>query len=228
MTAFSVVMYESTGARDLTPFVSDLSFRLVDPGGYGSASFNLSRKIDARDFEDQADIAIYNAGTGAQVHGGRLVDPGRGATTSGEVWEMATQGEGIAHMQERKEPYIVVDTRVDAWFPYASTNGGLEWSSGGPPDTSTGGAGGTTGWRMDVKTGATIPINATADLRYQDLTQIPDTDIGGYYFRHQEGRSSTNHRTQSLAGTRRPSLTTRGRCRSVSRSKRWRPRRRPP
>ena len=199
MTAFAVTMVESTGATDLTPYVSDLSFRSIDPGGFGSASFNLSRKIDARDFEDQADILIFNAENGMQVGGGRLVDPGRGISASGESWEMQVLGEGVAHMQERKEPYILLDdTRSSRGSSSESTNGGLEWSSGGAPDTSIGGTGGTTGWRMDVKTGTDrSPSTSYADIQYRDHRAVPERHHRQYQFSHQEGRNSTNHRIQS-------------------------------
>jgi hypothetical protein len=189
---------ETSGVTVLTPWVSNLTFRSVDPGGYGSVTFDLSRKIDARDFEDQADVFIYNGETGQQVSGGRLQNPGRGASRSGEVWQMEVLGEGPAHMQERKEPYIIEDNRITPWFPSRADLETIAWAQGGPPDTTAaGGVGGTNGLVFTMEDGASVPSGNIAEITYYDIGEFPDAIIGGYAFAHVEGRADTNSHIKS-------------------------------
>ena len=194
MTAFEVVLTESGGVTVLTPWVTNLSFRSVDPGGFGSATFDLSRAIDAHDFEEQADVAIYSAETGECVGGGRIVNPGRGVSRSGDVWNISLLGEGVAHMQERKEPYLLVDQRLDPWYQTAADESEMTWAQGGPPNpTSPASVLGTQGWVLRVEEGGVLTTGDSADITYNDIAQFPDTYIGGYGYRHSGGATTSNH-----------------------------------
>ena len=194
MTHFEVVLDESGGVTVLTPWVSNLSFRLIDPGGYGLVTFDLSRQIDARNFEEQADLLIYNGETGEQVCGGRLVNPGRAVSRSGDVWNMSALGEGPAHMNERKEPYILDDRRLDVWYQTVADEDDIGWSQGGPPDpNSPAGVFGSQGWVFKAEEGATMVTGDGANITYSEFEQFPDARIGGYYYEPSGGATSSNH-----------------------------------
>ena len=194
MTHFEVILDESAGVTVLTPWVSNLSFRLIDPGGYGSVTFDLSRQIDARDFEEQADLLVYNGETGEQVCGGRLVNPGRAISRSGDVWNMSALGEGPAHMGERKEPYILSDRRLDVWYQSEVDEDDIGWSQGGPPNpTAPSSVGNTQGWVFKAEEGATMVTGDGANLTYDVIQQFPDAIIGGYRYRPSGGATSSNH-----------------------------------
>lgn len=194
MTQFEVILDESVGGVTvLTPYVSNLTFRSVDPGGYGSVTFDLSRKIDARDFEEQADVLVFNGETGEQVGGGRLRNPGRGVSRSGEVWQMEALGEGPAHTEERKEPYVLIDNRVTPWFQSRADLETIAWSQGGPPDTAAaGGVGGTQGLVFRMEDGASVVAGSIAEVAQYDISEFPDAVIGGYTYTHVEGRADAN------------------------------------
>ncbi len=189
MTEFEVRITEPTSSRMLTPWVSNLSFRSVDPGGYGSVTFDLDRAIDARNFSTYADIAVFDASTGEQCGGGRLQNPGRSAQASGEVWKVSALGEGIAHTQERKNPYFLIDSRLDPWYTGASTSINRKWATGGVPNDDS-----KTGLVFTIDT-ATVGVNAYTNANFYDVRRYKQ-EIGGFVYDHEQGRTTANSRLQ--------------------------------
>lgn len=185
MTEFEVRITEPTGSRMLTQHVSGLSFRSVDPGGYGSVAFDLSRAVDARGFADYSEIAVFDAETGEQVGGGRLQNPGRSIAADGEVWKVSALGEGVAHAQERKNPYFLADSRLDPWYTGASTSLNREWAVGTAPNDDA--KAGLVFTNRQTSTGGGAYTNAN----FYDVRRYKQ-EIGGFKYVHEAGRSSSN------------------------------------
>lgn len=187
---FSVILDETIGATDLTPFVTNLGFRSVDPGGFGSVTFDLARGLDKDDFEPFAQILVYDAETGEQVGGGRLLGPGRGIDTAGnEVWKMEALGEGVAHLQERKQPYALIDETYDNWHSGRSTSTKRKWEKGDMPDDDVGGL------LFAISTPA-VGDNAFTNCDYYMPNQI-EQEIAGYAYHYTAGRNDGNSIIQS-------------------------------
>jgi hypothetical protein len=204
VTQFEVVLTESTGSTVLTPWVTNLSFRSVDPGGFGSVTFDLSRDIAADDFEARSEVLVYDGGTGEQVAGGWILNPGRNATAAGDVWQVAALGAGQAHLQERHVPYCIIDTRTDAWLPGQTTNARLTWSQGTEPG---GEEGARPGWTFTIAPGA-LNNGYIGRLNYYDFEQFSDirspyrVEVGGYAFRHIAGNTNDlDNKVESLVAT---------------------------
>jgi hypothetical protein len=186
---FEVRITEPSSSRMLTKHVSNLSWRSVDPGGFGSVAFDLARAVDARSFSDFAEIAVFDSETGEQVGGGRLQNPGRSVAAEGEVWKVSALGEGIAHAQERKNPYFLADSRLDPWYQGAGTSINRTWSTGSAPSDET-------------KVGLIFTINqssvgagAFTNANMYDVRRY-EQEIGGFKYVHEEGRSSSNSHLQ--------------------------------
>ncbi len=191
MTDFEVRLTEFGGAQMLTPWVSDLKFRSVDPGGFGSVTFNLSRDLDAREFDQFSEIAVFDAETGEQVGGGRLLNPGRGRTSDGEdVWQMSALGEGMAHSQERKQPYFLIHSEMKDWKQGQSTSINRRWGVGAAPDDNS------AGFLLTINQ-TTVGVNAYTNADFYDLREYKPQTIGGLNYTHREGRTSGNFRLES-------------------------------
>ena len=194
MSEFEVRLTDSRSSRMLTRYIprDSLSFRSVDPGGFGSVSFDLARDLNAADFEEFSEVAVFDAENGEQVGGGRLLNPGRNLDTSGELWKVAALGEGPAHLGERREPYFLIDTSLDRWHSGSSTSQKRTWAPGEAPD---GPAFDTSGILFQISQTST-GVGAYTNLDYYDLNQFQQ-EIGGYKFQHIEGTGSSNSRLES-------------------------------
>ena len=186
---FEVRLTEPTGSRMLTRHVSSLSFRSVDPGGFGSVTFDLARAVDARGFADYSEIAVFDAETDEYVGGGRLQNPGRSITADGEVWKVSGLGEGIAHAQERKNPYFLADSRLDTFYQGDGTSINRTWATGAAPNDNS-------------KVGLIFTINqssvgagAYTNANMYDVRRYKQ-EIGGFKYVHEEGRTSSNSHLQ--------------------------------
>ncbi len=113
----AVRLSTSKKTMDITGEVRDLSFRTVVPGGYASCRVSLHRPltISPDEIAYYGTLTVYDTRHGGVVWEGRLEDPGRGSGSNGEIWELAAVGPS-AHAQDRKAPYIVVDTRTEPWI----------------------------------------------------------------------------------------------------------------
>lgn len=106
-----VILDELEGARNVTPAVSGLSFGNASPGGYAMVEFDLKRRLDQARLPDNAAVRVYDTASGEQVGGGRIVEQG---LTSDGAWRVSCIGEGVAALQDREEPYMVIDTNPEA------------------------------------------------------------------------------------------------------------------
>lgn len=185
----TIILSETKQTYELTPHCDNLSFSSADPGGYGSVTFDLSRDINAEEFESFAYIAVYDIGTGEQVGGGRMSNPGRGFNDRGEgVWKMSALGEGLASTQERKVPYFLIDSRLESFKNGAGTSVNRKWEVGDVPNPDR------------DEPGLVLTINQTSvgpdaysNTNFYDVAQYPDQRIAGVYARHRAGRDSGNN-----------------------------------
>jgi hypothetical protein len=187
---FEVRITEATGSsRMLTPHVSNLSFRSVDPGGFGSVTFSLARAVDARNFTDYAEISVFDSQTGEQVGGGRLQNPGRSMSVNGKTWDITALGEGIAHAQERKNPYFLADSRLDPWYTGESTSLNRKWATGTAPNDES-----KAGLVFTIDQ-ATVGVGAFTNANMYDVRRYKQ-EIGGFVYVHEEGRASSNNKLE--------------------------------
>lgn len=110
---------------NITNEVQDLQIRNTIPGGYASASFILNRPLDLdyNDIKYFARVYVYDSRNGEVVWEGRLEDPGRSVSSSGETWEVTAIGPS-AHAEDRTIPVIYVDQDLSRWkrSRYSSTS----------------------------------------------------------------------------------------------------------
>lgn len=184
------------GGEMITRQVSNLSFKSADPGGFASATLDLSRPITAESLDPFTQVQIFDAETGEQVGGGRVLDPGPGVLESGEVWSLSALGEGIAHMEDIEAPYVLIDSSYQPWHQTYSTSKKMTWSQAPQPAD-----GSTDGLLFDIDDGATINATWKTDLRYWPILYAKKL-VGGYSYRHVDGRVSSNNRVQDFASTR--------------------------
>ena len=201
MSDFEVRLTGQNGERMLTPYISNLSFKSVDPGGFGSVTFDLVREVNAPDFEEGSEVVVYDAETGEQVAGGRILNPGRSVSERGGVWQVAALGEGPAHLQERTVPYHLIDTRLDVWKSAFTSNARLQWNQGEQPGSS-----GKPGWSFVISPGL-LSAGYTGHLRYKEMEGFAGVggphriEIGGFSYRDVEGNGTSTNRVQARIAT---------------------------
>lgn len=103
------------GSTYITDRISDLRMRNTSPGGFASVELVLSRAMDASLLATFSDLLVFDAATGEQCGGGRLLDQGRMVDGARQVWAISALGEGLASMQDREEPYYLIDSGYEQW-----------------------------------------------------------------------------------------------------------------
>lgn len=96
----------------ITDELDDLQFSSTSPGGYETCTLTLHRSLGFTPGELDVYGRLYVYDAGGIVWEGRLQDPGRTAGNEGEVYQVAAVG-GVAHLQDRTQPYILVDAQLD-------------------------------------------------------------------------------------------------------------------
>ena len=199
----TVILTERDSTRDLTPWVDGLEFGNANPGGYASVTFDLARDINAEEFEAFAEVAVYDSATGEQVGGGRMSIPGRGVNALGVgVWKVGVLGEGLASTQDRKVPYIVIDTRQEpSWVAGNTTNPRFSWAQGEPsthPDAKP-------GWTFTMAPGSLNSGNY-GYLNYFDMEQYASIEgdhrieIAGIGYKWICGNGTNTNRVRCFIG----------------------------
>ncbi|HZX39509.1 MAG TPA: hypothetical protein VFF37_14470 [Streptomyces sp.] len=96
----------------ITHELDDLAFGTTSPGGYDTCTLTLHRSLAFTPGELDVFGRLYVYDAGGIVWEGRLQDPGRTAGNEGETYQVAAIG-GVAHLQDRTQPYIVIDAQLD-------------------------------------------------------------------------------------------------------------------
>jgi hypothetical protein len=107
-----------TPSRDvhITSEIEDLSFGSTSPGGYDTCNLTLHRPLAFTPGELAMFGRLYVYDPRGVVWEGRLQDPGRTAGSEGEVYQVTAVG-GVAHLQDRTQPYIIIDTALERLEP---------------------------------------------------------------------------------------------------------------
>jgi hypothetical protein len=88
----------ATQARSITRLCSDITIRSTAPGGFSSIAVSLNQPLATSDIPVFDDLTVSDRATGEVVGAGRVEDPGREASDSGEVWSVTALGYGPAHV----------------------------------------------------------------------------------------------------------------------------------
>lgn len=193
----TVILTETDEAHDLTPFVKaeSINHRNVDPGGFGSAEFDLSRKVDARNFEDYAEVAIYDSSSGELLFNGGMLNPGRGVAVDGEqVWKMSILGEGVRHSQERRQPYGLIDSEFEPWRQGFQDTDRLNWEQATEPDNEE-----RAGLLFKASAG-TVNIGDASGMNYGKSTLGNELNglIGAFTYERHMKRATSNNRQRAI------------------------------
>lgn len=102
--------------RHITRDLQDLSYRIVVPGGFASATLALNRPLAVQPDEimQYGYVVIYDRRTAKVLWDGRLDDPGRSAGADGLIWQLTATGPST-YAEDRTISLIYVDSRADGW-----------------------------------------------------------------------------------------------------------------
>ena len=192
---FNVVLYETTGITELTPWIrrDSLTFGDIDPGGYGAINFDLDRDLEADNFESAAIVVVTHSATGIEACAGRLMNPGRGIDPDGnEVWKMSTLGQGQHHLQEVNTPYHLIDTRLEdgVWYQGFRNSPRFEFSNATHPDDED-----LPGWYFTTPEGRGWGSGHGCSLNYYDIKQYGlayGAKLGGFSLERDCGRATSS------------------------------------
>lgn len=183
----------ATGERMITRLAANLSFKSIDPGGYASVQLDLKRPLTASDLDPFSQIAVFDAETGEQVAGGRLLDPGKSVSSSGEVWSLVALGEGLAHAEDQERPYILIDSTLDDWRALSSSQTKVTWSAAPAPSTEANGV------LARVSDGATAIAGFRHTVAYKPIF-LTSQSIGGIGYTLECGQSNVFWRMMLFVG----------------------------
>lgn len=107
--SLAVVMTGVDGDEAVTDRISNLVVRNSSPGGYESVEFDMQRRLAEKRIPDGTVVRVFDATTGEQVGGGRVIEPG---PAEDGIWRVSCLGEGFAALQDQDEPYMVVDASL--------------------------------------------------------------------------------------------------------------------
>lgn len=118
----AVRLTSSAGDKHVTRRLRDVSFRSVVPGGFASATLTFDQPLAYNDpaIAVYGKAYIYDGRNGATLWEGRQEDPGRSASSDGQVWSLDCFGPS-AHVEDRLLTICYVDTDVSAWKPVSAT-----------------------------------------------------------------------------------------------------------
>lgn len=193
----SVRLRSATGVdRHITAEVDDLSFGSTSPGGYAECNLTLHRPLTFTPGELGMFARLYVYDARGVVWEGRLQDPGRTAGDDGEVYQVVAVG-GVAHLQDRTQPYIIIDTNLDR---LERRQASLEHAKGEKRVDED--ANGTPALWLVVPTGTSWVNQATARMAYPHIRNAGQK-LGAYTVSGDCGRNTTgNWRWQTV--TRNP------------------------
>lgn len=179
----------------ITNLVSDLSFKSISPGGFASVQATLKRPLTKEQLAAFSTLTVFDGNTGETVAAGRILDPGRSTSEGGDVSQIICLGEGLASMQDRTEPYFLVDTALDNNFykSWRSTNR-IDGSIGTYPVQSDEEA----TLFCEVTEGVILAINSAVEMTSRLPTRCSQR-LGSFGFKDKAGISNSNFRTRAYA-----------------------------
>lgn len=182
--------------RHVTRQVRDLEFRSVANGGFASCSIQLDYPltVDPAEVEQFGRLYVYDRRNGRTVWEGRQEDPGRSVSTQGQVWDLNAVGPS-AHLHDRTEPYILVDTpqrdflRVDNVTP-----GGRDSITEDP------GGSGLQSLVLQFPAGTPVTASSRVTVRYSAIAAAGQK-LARVSYSWDAGRSDANYQLEAIART---------------------------
>ncbi len=164
-----------TASRDvhITAELEDLTFGSTSPGGYDTCTLTLHRPLRFMPNELTVFGRLYVYDAVGVVWEGRLQDPGRTGGSEGEVYQVAAVG-GVAHTQDRTQPYIIIDSNLERWeriqlsTEHSKRETRVDEDSAGNPSI----------WLV-APTGTSWATNASASMHYPHIRRAGQ-ELGSY------------------------------------------------
>lgn len=167
----------------ITSEVSDLRFSSKMRGGYAVCEAPLKRPLALPGVEEFSQLTVFDNRSGAVVWDGRVVTPGRGVSTSGQVAELSAIGEGPSSTKDTKRPYMVLDSDLSSWEEQTSSTKDLSVRTGPSPNSDLPGL--TFTARGTVTTG-------DQSIAWHRNLYLCGQLIGAISFAHIEGENGTH------------------------------------
>lgn len=199
MTSFTVRLEPlasdtATLPKMVTAEASRLRWKKILRGGDSSVNFNLKRSIDAEELASFGTATVYCAETGQEVCSGRLLNPGKALSASGEEWEVSALGHGLAILQDQQRPYVLMDQLDEKWYQAFKNTEKATWAQGEKPNSSVDG--------ILLTTTDTVKAGKRSDLRYYEMREaemtvpgsVDRTTIAAVGWTVEGGRTSTGNR----------------------------------
>lgn len=182
------------GTLMITRRLSDLAFRSDIESGFAGGSITLKAKISLDEISQYENVLIYDGRNGNQVGGGRILTPGRSASSSGDVAKIAFIPEGRASMDAVEKPHTFIDGDDGNWDLTSRTTRRFDASAGTPPNSSSD----DTALVLEVTEDKTIAVNSELVMTNKLLT-LGGQLLGGLGFTHKSGVALSNWRVRGVA-----------------------------
>jgi len=157
----SVRLVTTRADRHITRDLRDITFRESAVGGFASATMSLDRPLTLQPDEIAyyGRVYIYDTRNGRTVWEGRLEDPGRGAGSDGQIWDLTAMGPS-AHAKDRTVPLVYADTTLSRWQPSGSSSRYMSVSNRGDS---------TPAIQIKVDDGATWATSGQGTISYRTI-----------------------------------------------------------
>jgi hypothetical protein len=174
--------------------VRDLTFRSSIPGGFASATMALDRPLSLSppELELFTSVYVYDTRSAETLWEGVLEDPGRGSSTSGEIWELSAIGPA-GHAKDAFAPYILIDRSMERW-----SRSGYSTLAAETENTEAGT--GAPALQVSAEDGTPIPVGWKGDWIYRALYYC-GLRIGRLAFAHTDGQNSSNFKVGIVGRT---------------------------
>lgn len=171
--------------------IDDYQQTTTSPGGYATITFTLREPILSDLLLKYQTVGVYDRRSGEQVHGGRLVIPGKSTDNSGDVWQVQAIGEGPAHMQDRTVPYVVIESQLDGWYPRTKNSASGTAEIGTTPDQANDYA-----ITLTAPGGSVVGTGLFVQMGYDRLADCGMT-LGSFGYTTKCGKTDANWQVES-------------------------------
>jgi hypothetical protein len=182
-----------SGKANITGRVADLQIASTSPGGFASTALTLNEPITSDYLLGFDTVIVYDGRHGRTVSTGRLVEPSKGVSDQGEVWQIEATGEGPAHMQDQTLPRVYIESQLDGWYQQHRTSASGTVGVGATPD----GVAPTSDNAITLAvSGGTVANALMAAANYERISDCGMV-LGGYGYRQFAGQAAGGWKNES-------------------------------
>lgn len=194
----AVRLRTAKGDKFVSREVTSLHYRSVIPGGYASCTIGLNRPLalDPDEIQLYGDLYIYDGRSAVTIWQGRLEDPGRASSASGEVWQITAVGPS-AHARDRTVPLIYVDKSLQRWTRYQEAVIHIDGVERRQPDQ---GGSGADALHLQMPRGTVIATNEIIGQEYRAIREAGQK-LARVDYTWDAGQTSADWATQLVART---------------------------